>query len=215
MSILNYHTGILVHDEDTIVQMYGVEKRIQSQMQSTIPKRLFPITKGHKQTYQLKVLEEKFGFFTVQNSRINVRSRSLDRTVVNKVFFDTDVLVVIDNINIHSCIDAILPTLNPIELKIDNIHAVDAAKFHDLAMKELYSYVYDLLSESNFEECNLALEYFNAKDFSLELLVAFARVTKPHKVELVNRKKLVKKLSDVLYDECSEEEARSIISHVV
>jgi hypothetical protein len=97
---------------------------------------------------------------------------------------------------------------------IKEIYILDRQGSHDKAMKMLYSDLYDILSTSNYKECNMYLRFFLLKPFSLELQVAFARITKPFKENLPNRVKLISSLKENLFKECSYEEAKSVIYHV-
>ncbi len=84
----------------------------------------------------------------------------------------------------------------------------------DTAMKMLYSELLDLYSISDFDKCNIYLNHFNTLPFSLDLQVAFCRITKPHK-EKIDRSILIKNLRENLSNKCSTEEAESILFHVI
>ena len=96
---------------------------------------------------------------------------------------------------------------------IDEILEVDKNDI-DTAMKMLYSELLDLYSISNFDKCSIYLNHFNTLPFSLDLQVAFCRITKPHK-EKIDRSILIKNLRENLSNKCSTEEAESILFHVI
>lgn len=117
--------------------------------------------------------------------------------------------------DIHSISDLVAPSKNAIEINVEEIYEIDRKGFHSEAMKLMYDFVYDMLIIQEYNECNLYIEYFLPRNFSLELQVALTRITKPHHKKLKNRENLVFKLKENLKKECSQQEAESVISHVV
>lgn len=99
-------------------------------------------------------------------------------------------------------------------LKIDNSD-------NQKALDMLYNDIYDILViPDNHKNCDEYLDNFLILDFSTLLKVGLIRITKPHKNKLNNREKLVENLKEtlnkeILNNECSEEEAESILFHIV
>lgn len=98
--------------------------------------------------------------------------------------------------------------------KLDEIFEIDNKGLHNDAMKMLYSEIYDILAKQDMKKCELYLSRFLELSFSIELQVAFARITKPFKEKINNRDKLLSVLKHNLQKECPEREAESVFSHV-
>lgn len=160
---------------------------------------------------------------------IDFRSKALDAldkftmmTLDEPVLVDDKVYVCLDDVvrlveglyaeTVTVCID---DDMRKVEETIDIIRDEDALGSQDLAMKHLYSVLYDALMDSDYELVDLYIDRFMFKHFSVMLQVALARVTKPHQDKLKNREALITALTENLQKECpTKEEADNVLSHV-
>jgi hypothetical protein len=106
------------------------------------------------------------------------------------------------------------PKLNPVEKIISEIQVLDNRGFHKNAMSKLNSFIFELYLEENIKEVNFLISYFLNGEFSIELLITLARISKPHREKLSNRSSLIEVLENRLKEECTIIEAKNILFHV-
>jgi hypothetical protein len=147
----------------------------------------------------------------------NIKALALERMIAeiyNKLYQQKD-------FPIHAYVDVtrhfeeiFSPKPNPVEKIISEIQVLDNRGFHKNAMSKLNSFIFELYLEENIKEVNFLISYFLNGEFSIELLITLARISKPHREKLSNRSSLIEVLENRLKEECTIIEAKNILFHV-
>lgn len=95
------------------------------------------------------------------------------------------------------------------------ILSLDVAGKHDEARKKLYGSMYDLMVEEKYHICNVYINYFLSHNFSMEMMIALARITKPIKKRVNNRGFLVDSIRKMMVQgNHSDVEIENVCSHI-